>query len=422
MHTFVRLQLTLVSLGLCLPVAHASDAVSGFVTRAGTPEVYFVNEIEVHCTPGKTQWLLHSPGQLTEGRVECRQWLVGEQLTVNGARDKKSKTVMAETVDVDKPIPLAVNGYAIVDRIVKPVGPAAGTLRADGYLLHITPQTKVSFAEGSSLNMGTLGTNVWVRYTGTLRVDGVVDADTLLFSPNIVTGTEGKLRKKTEFDAASVSEKDRQGDVSKFFLGENAKRIPAYDDEPMQTRISRIGNTLIPQFQRELPDSDPTKIHFRFQLVDQNKLKDGLTLTSGIILVPYQVVDELKSDAQLAAVLAGDIAEVMEEQAVRSVPGNRVRSGTKLAGAAAGFLIPGAGIATSIATGTSASIALHRQQEQSTRTALIWMQDAGYDIHEAPRAWWTLADKKHKPLSEVDMPYRTQYAYQMLGTAYRESR
>ena len=166
----------------------------------------------------------------------------------------------------------------------------------------------------------------------------------------------------------------------------------------------------------------PTKIHFRFQLVDQNKMKDGLTLTSGIILVPYQVVDEMKSDAQLAAVLAADVAEVMEEQAVRSVPGNRVRSGTKLAGAAAGFLIPGAGIATSMATGTSASIALHRQQEQSTRTALIWMQDAGYDIHEAPRAWWTLADKKHKPLSEVDMPYRTQYAYQILGTAYRESR
>ena len=72
MPAFSLLQLTVVSLGLCLPLAHASEVVSGYVTRAGTPEIYFVNEIEVHCTPGKTQWLLHSPGQLTESRVECQ--------------------------------------------------------------------------------------------------------------------------------------------------------------------------------------------------------------------------------------------------------------------------------------------------------------------------------------------------------------
>jgi hypothetical protein len=82
----------------------------------------------------------------------------------------------------------------------------------------------------------------------------------------------------------------------------------------MQPRVDRIGNSLIPDFQRSLPDTDPRKIHFRFQLVDGKKWKDALSLASGVILVPRQIVERLPEDPQLAAVLADNIAEVIEKQ------------------------------------------------------------------------------------------------------------
>ena len=56
-----------------------------------------------------------------------------------------------------------------------------------------------------------------------------------------------------------------------------------------------VGEKLIPAFQRDLPDSDPAKIHFRFQLVDSKKLHAALAAPNGIILIPHQVVERMET-------------------------------------------------------------------------------------------------------------------------------
>ena len=51
--------------------------------------------------------------------------------------------------------------------------------------------------------------------------------------------------------------------------------------------------------------------------------KDAITLPSGVIAVPYQVVERMQNDDQLATVLADNIAENLEKDSVRMVPVNR---------------------------------------------------------------------------------------------------
>ena len=409
--------MTLVRTVLCIPLLvlagplHAT-VLFGVVTRAGTPERFFVNEREVRCSPGKTRVRqLRQDDLPPEERVACPQWVLGDSVTVRGSNEKPTGTLLAKVLEVDPPGSLKVDGFAIVDRVLPAVAPATALIRADGYILRATAKTKIAFADNTGSQPAT---NQWVRYAGTLLPDGTVEARALAFGANKVTGLEDGMRKKSEFDAAAVKESDRQSGFGKFFLGRNAKKIPAHDDAAMQARITTVGERLIPEFQRTLPADDPTKIDFRFQLVDDPTLQDGLSLTSGIVLISYQVVEALPNDAELASVLASDIAEIMQEQAVRAFPGNLALS----AAGVGGLFVPG-GFLWPAATAVAQHVREQRREEQSTRVALMLMDDAGYDISEAPKAWWRLSTTKIKPLYEISMPGRARYAYHVLSTAWR---
>ena len=391
----------------------------GFVTRSGSPAEYYVNEHAVSCTPGVTLDVTVTRGKPDLSSKACPQRILGESVAIYGPHNGKNGPVMATRVETDKPIEIAVDGFAIVDRVMTPVTDSTAILRADGYSIQITPATKVTFAQESGLTLDRIGTNVWLRYAGTLKTDGSVVASSALFAPNTTSRVEDKMRSKSEYNAAAVNEEDRQGRLSKYVLGRNPKKIPAYKDDAMQKRIERIGNSLIPAFQRALPPNDPSRIDFRFQLVDEPKERDGLDAPSGIVLMPRQVVQALPDDSQLAAVMSADIAEVMEKQAIRSVPARNMMAGASLAGTAAGLFVPGVSTGVWLANKKARSVIERHHMEQSTRTGLTWMQDAGYDLTQAPLAWWTMADKNRKGLAAVRLPDRTQYLYQVLSTAWR---
>ena len=82
----------------------------------------------------------------------------------------------------------------------------------------------------------------------------------------------------------------------------------------MQARIDRIGSSLIPVYQRNLPDADPVKIPFKFQLIDATNWKDALTLPTGIILIPFELIERLQNDSQVATLLADNMAVALEKQ------------------------------------------------------------------------------------------------------------
>ena len=398
-------------LPLASALLHATE-IRGVVTRAGTPQSFFVDEREVHCAPGKTKVVqLRTDGLTPDQPIACPQWVLGQYLTVEGRKDKSTQAVVAKEFVLDPPASLKVDGFAIVDRVLPPVAPATAMIRADGYILRVTSKTKIAFGEGTGSQPAT---NQWVRYAGKLLPDGTVDAQALAFIPNKVTGLEGVMRRKSEFDSAAVKESDKQGGFSKAVLGRNAKKLPAYDDPAMQARVSAVGQRLIPSFQRDLPPDDPTRIDFRFQLVDDSTLLQGLALPSGIVLISYQVVEAMPTDAELASVLAVGVAEILQEQAIRALPGNLALSAASLGG-----LFVTGGVLWPTASAVAQHVREERREEQSTRVALTLMDDAGFDISEAPKAWWRLSTPEQKPLGEIPMPERARYAYQVLSTAWR---
>jgi predicted Zn-dependent protease len=186
----------------------------------------------------------------------------------------------------------------------------------------------------------------------------------------------------------------------------------------MQERISRIGASLIPPYQRQLPAGDPTKIAFQFQVVDRPNSHEAFVFPSGIILIPHQVVERLQNDSQVAAVLAYNMAIALEKQEYRMQPAHTSMSVADIATAAGGAFVPGLSLASLAMYPKSKSMETDLFN-QSGRVSLGLLHDAGYDIQQAPVAWWILASKRSKSLSETSVPPRAINLYQAIGLVWK---
>jgi hypothetical protein len=65
-----------------------------------------------------------------------------------------------------------------------------------------------------------------------------------------------------------------------------------------------------------------------------------------------------------------------------------------------------------------ASKAIDRTLQQSGRVGLCFLHDAGYDIAQAPLAWWLLAPRKPASIDRIMMPPRAATLYIALGTTW----
>jgi predicted Zn-dependent protease len=293
-------------------------------------------------------------------------------------------------------------------------------LRADGYPIQINAATKIAYSAPLS-SLSHVKPNIWITYHGTRSPDGIFVADTVGFQANDISKSEGKLIDKNTYDPAAVPSDSKQGAMSKYFLGLNPKKIPPYADAAMQERVKRIGTSLIPAYQRSLTDDNESKINFQFQVIDYPKLHDALTMPSGVILVPRQVVERLENDSQLATVLADNIATALEKQSYRMIPAAKTMGAANAAATVGGFFVPGLGVATSLATGAANKSIQTDLRNQSGRVSLGLMHDAGYDIQQAPIAWWRLATKPTKPLANTTPPPRAINLYQTIGLIWTGS-
>jgi hypothetical protein len=398
----------------------SSAELQAYVTHVASPSDFEVDGLHVLMTP-KTI-LQSGQGDATHPVSTIAPYL-GQLARVFGPVDRKALTVKAVRIVLMQPRPYVVSGSAIID-LVPGAPPSTHRLRADGRLLEISQSVldhPATLPAGSTppAAVSDLRTNVWIDYHGMRRPDGVVALDQATFAENKVVNAEQKLRDKQNYDPAAVAEDSHQSTASKMFKGIDYKQIPPYKDAQQQARIDRIGRSLIPGFQRQLAASDPTRIDFRFQLVDEPKWHDAITLPSGIILVPRQIVTRLTDDSELAAVLADNIAAALEKQTWRQTGSRHQLTAADLAGAAAGVFIPGAGLATDLAVGGIAHHMLTLAERQSGRVALALMFDTGYDIDLAPEAWWTLATKQGRDPHGASPPPRATNQFDELGTTWQ---
>ncbi len=317
---------------------------------------------------------------------------------------------------------LPVSNTAIVDYIPKSQPPVTVgyLIRADGYTMlipaKVTPTMHAPLTAADAIR-----TNLWITYHGVPGNDGIVILDRADFYTNQVNHDESKLRAKHDYDPSSVDPKAKQSSLSKFLLGLDPKKFPPHEDVDMQSRIDRIGTSLIPAYQRDLLPDDITRIDFRFYIVDNKDLGSFFGLENGVVLVPYQIVQQLKNDSQVAALLANSIAEVLEKQSVHNVSVGRKTLLANLTGETVGALVPGVGLATIIATNRIGNHILTLEQQQGSRVSLCFMHDAGYNLEEAPEAWHILSAHPGKDVNGKKITPRADSLFIYLDAYWRIS-
>jgi hypothetical protein len=409
---------------LCPDARADSSFTEGFVTRIAPSGDFDVNGMHV-LVNAKTSITVKSWAETSKGgrSVSTEQatlpaLFLGESVEIVGDVIHKSTEIRAKRIVLSSATVARVSGVGLIDLMPANSAPAEGKLiRADGYIMLVPAAADVTFAPPLK-SFDDIHTNQWVRYLGVQRPDGVVVLDQADFSPNTINHREDKLRVRGEYDPSVIDEGDAQSGASKFFRGKDIKRLPAWHDAAMQARVDRVGKSLIPAFQKALREDDPTRIDFRFQVIDEPKHGDAWSFASGIILVPHQLVERLPDDSQLAAVLADSIAEVLEKQDLRAIPAKQKMTAASYAGDAIGIFVPGASLVPFVANHAAARSLLDHERQQSGRVSLCLMHDAGYDLTAATKAWWMLAAKPGSDSLPKRMPDHTLFLYEELGTTW----
>lgn len=368
-----------------------------------------MNLVEINRAEGG---LMHGCPQVTP--------YVGEAVKIFGDVNRKKHEVDVagmEFLPAEQP---EVGGSAVIEAIANPASASAQVresfVRADGYRIRINSKTDLKFVPPLQ-RLADVRAGDWIDYAGRLNAAGVLVAFRARIGLDIIGKREEKRRAKTEFDP-SVTPADKQGRWSMAFEGIDPAKFMPVGDASMQAHINEIGNRLIPAYQRDLPDSDPQKIHFRFQLIESKWLRFPLPLASGIILVPHRLVESVQNDAQLAEILADGVAHVIEREAYSwSETAGKVRA-TGTAVAIAGSAVPVVGLAGEVVMISADDETEWFPQERSGRVSLGLLYGAGYDIDQAPIAWWLLASKDPKPIAEIRLPDHAAYLYRILGETW----
>jgi hypothetical protein len=394
----------------------------GYVTSVASNADFDVNGYRVLCGPETQSVLQTGPNETTNNTGCPRQTpYIGETASIYGGLKKKKLAVQTTEIDLQKrTLPSTEEGTAVIDAMLNrdPISQDHGTIlvQADGYRIRIDKKTEVKWAPPLDA-VDEVAPGDWIQYKGKLDDTGLLVASSARFNRLHIGNRELELRGKQEYDPTTVPSDAKQSMIKEAFGEVDPKRFPPFKDPAMQARIEKIGTSLIPAYQQALPDSDPAKIHFRFQLIDTKLFSDALTLPNGIILVPHQVVERMQNDSQLVTVLADNIACALERIEYRYKTALTVTSAGALAGDATLLLPPPVNLA-GIAAGATRDELLAKMEQQAERVSLELLHNAGYDIDEAPRAWWRLASKKQEPLADDVLPARTAYLYSMLGETW----
>lgn len=274
---------------------------------------------------------------------------------------------------------------------------AAGTLWVEGYPLKVTPRTKLLSDDGKAISIDQIRTNTWAFFQGKWLPDHSIEALSIHFSPNTITPDEVKFRDKSKPKVV----RQKPGKVKGLFEW-TSMSIP---NKAVQDYVTKVGESLVPQYQKDLPASDPSKIKFRFYVIRKPSrwkavINDCMSSADGIVIIPDSVLAVLDNEAQLAALLSNCIAGTLDKQIY--VHRGRLKTQAAL-GLVAYYPLWGLPI------GIGDAVAEHKlwleMNERASRIGLGYMLHAGYDIREAPFAWRVAANKRVKnPWQEGNLP------------------
>jgi hypothetical protein len=300
---------------------------------------------------------------------------------------------------------------------------------ADGYRIRIQPGTVVAFS-GSMKNLVDVVPGMWIHFEGALDDTGVLVASKAEFFPPGSRESFTSLGPRKEKYAPDYQPVTRDGllDADGHFVNPHSKvrlsdaggpcgwhRVAA--DPHLQDRVEEIGMRLVPGFQRQLPPNSSSRISFRFYAVADDKVWSAVACNAGLILVPRNVVERLKNDDQLAAVLADAVAFNLQRQLVTITMLDLAAFGTEVA---AFTLFPTGYIGGEVVEGVMGHEKEARLQREVARMALQLVADAGFDPWQAPEAWRLLASKDPaRDVQSLNYTREGKYQLNMLKLQYK---
>lgn len=401
-------------------------AVDGYVSATHFPDGFDVNAESVLVEPSTSyQW--HGSGDANNRPAASDDVKPGVYVEVTGTRGEHG--LEAVTVTLRESPAKTIKGFGLIVRVI--AAGAEPVYEADGYRIRVLAGTTTKFS-GALKTLADVGPNVWVKYEGKRDTTGDLVATDLTFFPakfswvKTFTDSEayGPYPHSTKL-AARQSETltddkliNANGDLVKVHTKVRLSdaggwcgwhKVPA--DQALQARVLRVGMSVVPAYQKQLKANDPWKIPFRFYAVDDSEDRFAPACNEGLILVPRQLVARLRSDDQLAAVLAQSVAYNLLRQSAKLNAGDKLMLGADIASILAAdsvvLLASDEVAAYGVTHGMIASL-----NEECGRIALGLMADAGYDPWQAPEAWRLLAPKK-LPADTDHLRYSNLGGYQL---------
>lgn len=381
--------------------AFAQDAIKpaadGYITAIPSKANFDVDGLHIQTTQS-TEYIQRvvtkdSQSDTTDATL-ANHLQVGQQVQIFGKKDSSGIVHAAQVILLNNPTN-SVHGFGVIQAVYADSN--GSVFEADGYRIETEPTAKISYGAHVQKSAGA-APGQWLAYSGKWDSHGHIEA------------TEIKI---SEFSLSSRDKRMRKA-------GKNATLPPSAEDSKLQVKVSAIGNKLVPKFQKNLPADDPQKINFQFIVADKDLLYVPLALQDGKIIVPKSVVGLLQNDDQIAAVLANGIAQVLEWQFPHYD----------------GVQLSGKGMAQALAVGFFApmpvvlfapipydamidwSAPLSDSGKEKARVALSLLQDAGYDITQAPVAWQRIGEQYPEKRKLNGMPQQSVYLIRMIAREY----
>jgi hypothetical protein len=224
---------------------------------------------------------------------------------------------------------------------------------------------------------------VYMTYKGVENLDGSLIASDVVFVKNEKTKQEKEVWQKLRIKEKE-SKKTNSFDMMKI-AGEKFKVLP---EDGIQEYVNNLGRSLVPEYQKNLPDDDENKIPFRFVVIYEKDINAGAYAT-GTIVIHHDVFNYIENEAQLAFLLSHEIAHATQEHQVRAL-NNKKKTRTWLkVGAIASYAMGYGMLARTFAmTEQAMRVGYQRSVEnQADRIGMATMIQYGYDPREAPRLW-----------------------------------
>ena len=356
---------------------------------------------------------------------------VGTELEIKGELNEQTSELQATSIKVFPDEHKNIKRTALMERtpaLHKDGEGWSGVFFADGQRIQVQPTTQVIFkpnksekkalklqaknqhqsasandlkpADESSENdpyahsiqsIDEIRPNTFMTYQGIRQDDGTIAASRLEFVKNELEDGEAKYWQ-------SIKAETKQPDFAQFKPGElKISKIGKYKLVPSreaQEYVEALGQRLVSNYQKSLPNEDPNRIPFQFFLIE-NKDPNAFATANGIVVVHSSMLNILENEAQLAAVMSHEIAHSIQEHSWRQHEYHKKALMALRIGGIVGAGFGGRAVAdlTNMIEGAIRNGYSRSLENQADRLSLEYMLQSGYDIREAPRVWKVISLK-----------------------------